>query len=122
MKKIIYAAGKRGGKTGWIIENIEAEYNAGKECFYMGGRKTFEDITKRLEENNNSSIKVDDDKDKNIKSSSDDKVQKMKEIANKSKIDLLKSRVLGSHRTNAGHNKINEISDKFYKIYERRKT
>ena len=64
---------------------------------------------KRLEENNNSSIKVDDDKDKNIKSSSDDKVQKMKEIANKSKIDLLKSRVLGSHRTNAGHNKINEI-------------
>lgn len=52
MKKIIYAAGKRGGKTGWIIENMETEYNAGKECFYMGGRKTFEDITKRLEENN----------------------------------------------------------------------
>ena len=53
MKKIIYAAGKRGGKTGWIIENIEAEYNAGKECFYMGGRKTFEDITKRIPSLNN---------------------------------------------------------------------
>ena len=50
MKKIIYAAGKNGGKTNWIIENIIAESSKGKECFYMGGRKTYEDILKRLDE------------------------------------------------------------------------
>lgn len=52
MKKIIYAAGKRGGKSNWLIENMEKEYAAGRECFYMGGRKTYEDTLAKLTANN----------------------------------------------------------------------
>lgn len=44
MKKIVYAAAKKGGKTKWIIENIIKECMAGKTCYYMGGRKTYENI------------------------------------------------------------------------------
>lgn len=44
MKKIVYAAAKKGGKTKWIIENIIKECMAGKTCYYMGGKKTYENI------------------------------------------------------------------------------
>ena len=56
-----------------------------------------------------SSIKVEDDKDKNIKSSENDKVQKLKEIASRSKLDLLKSRVLKRGTDSHGRDKINSI-------------
>ena len=56
-----------------------------------------------------SSIKVEDDKDKNIKSSENDKVRKLKEIASKSKLDLLKSRVLNRGTDSHGRDKINSI-------------
>lgn len=48
MKKIIYAAGKNGGKTKWIIENIIKECLSGNTCYYMGGIKTYDKICELL--------------------------------------------------------------------------
>lgn len=80
-------------------------------------RKEEEEI--EANKNANSSIKVEDDKDKDTKKvsvseKSNSKVQKMKEIARTSKIDLLKSKKLGSARMkNArGKDKINSILKK----------
>ena len=48
MKKIIYAAPKKGGKTKWLIENIIKENLAGKHCYYLGGRKIYERLCEKL--------------------------------------------------------------------------
>lgn len=48
MKKIIYAAPKKSGKTKWIIENVIKSNLAGKHCYYLGGKKIYERICDAL--------------------------------------------------------------------------
>lgn len=50
MKKIAYIAPKKGGKTQFIIESIQNEYANGHKCYYLGGDRHYEEIVKKIKE------------------------------------------------------------------------
>lgn len=48
MEKIIFTAPKKGGKTQMLLSTIQNEYAKGIKCYYLGGKKHFENIINKL--------------------------------------------------------------------------